>query len=57
MLLNVIFNIIGRKTAGEGPVFAEGPAITAISDEDEMRLDPDGPMARRQQRAQQRKQR
>ena len=46
VLLNIVFNIIGRSTATEGPVFAEGPAISAISDEDEMRLDPNGPMAR-----------
>lgn len=46
VLLNLIFNIIGRKGTGEGPIFSEAPPISAISDEDEMRLDPDGPMAR-----------
>ena len=47
VLLNILFNIIGRKTETEAPIFAEGPAIAAISEEDEARLDPDSPMARR----------
>jgi hypothetical protein len=41
-----VFNIIGRDAGDEGPIFSEGPAPATISDEDEARLDPDGPMAR-----------
>lgn len=52
VLLNVVFNILGRKPEpSEGPVFAEGPAPAAISREDEARLDPSGPTARGQQQA------
>jgi len=40
VLLNIVFNIIGRKESAEAPIFAEGPAIAAISDEEEARLDP-----------------
>jgi xanthine permease len=39
VLLNIVFNIIGRKEPAEAPIFAEGPAIAAISDEEEARLD------------------
>lgn len=39
VLLNIVFNIRGRGTPGEGPIFAEGPAPAYISDEDEDRLD------------------
>ena len=39
VLLNVIFNIIGRPPEDEGPIFAEGPALGAISDADEERLE------------------
>ena len=46
VLLNIVFNIIGRSGDGEGPIFAEGPAPAAISDTDEARLDPQGPTAR-----------
>lgn len=38
VLLNIIFNIIGRTDDAEGPIFSEGNAPTAISDEDEDRL-------------------
>ncbi|MGC1207232.1 MAG: nucleobase:cation symporter-2 family protein [Ornithinimicrobium sp.] len=38
VLLNIIFNIIGRTDDAEGPIFSEGNAPTAISDEDEERL-------------------
>ena len=47
VLLNIVFNILGRKDReAEGPIFAEGPAPSAISDADEARLDPTGPTAR-----------
>lgn len=46
VLLNIVFNINGRHNEDEGPIFSEGPAPAAISDADEARLDPDGPMAR-----------
>ena len=46
VLLNIVFNIIGRKAGDEGPLFAEGPAPAAISDADEARMDPQGPVAR-----------
>ena len=46
VLLNIVFNIIGRKEEAEGPIFAEAPAPAAISEEDEARLDPEGPAAR-----------
>ncbi len=46
VLLNILFNIIGRKEEAEGPIFAEAPAPAAISEEDEARLDPEGPVAR-----------
>jgi xanthine/uracil permease len=42
VLLNIVFNIVGRKEPAEAPIFAEGPAIAAISDEEEARLDPSG---------------
>lgn len=38
VLLNIIFNIVGRTDDAEGPIFSEGNAPTAISDEDEDRL-------------------
>jgi len=38
VLLNIVFNIIGRTDGAEGPIFSEGNAPTAISDEDEERL-------------------
>jgi len=44
-LLNIVFNIIGRQEEAEGPIFAEAPAPAAISEEDEARLDPEGPAA------------
>lgn len=46
VLLNIVFNILGRKDDVEGPIFAEGPAPAAISEVDEARLDPEGPAAR-----------
>jgi xanthine/uracil permease len=41
VLLNVVFNILGRDSSDEGPVFSEAPAPAAISDADEARLDSD----------------
>ena len=38
VLLNIVFNIVGRPKDDEAPIFAEGPAIAAISDSDELRL-------------------
>ncbi len=46
VLLNIVFNIVGRSESDEAPIFAEGPAPAAISEEDEARLDPHGPAAR-----------
>jgi xanthine permease len=46
VLLNVVFNILGRSAGDEGPIFAEAPAPATISDEDEAMLDPHGPLAR-----------
>ena len=46
VLLNIVFNIVGRPESDEGPIFAEGPAPAAISEQDEARLDPHGPAAR-----------
>jgi uric acid transporter len=55
VLLNIVFNILGRPADAEAPIFAEGPAPAAISDADEARLDPEGPTARgEQQRGQSR---
>ena len=51
VVLNVVFNILGRKGDVEGPIFAEGPAPAAISNADEARLDPDGPTARGERQA------
>jgi xanthine permease len=39
VLLNIVFNILGRKKDAEGPIFAEGPAPSAISEEDEERIE------------------
>ena len=49
VLLNIVFNIVGRSADAEAPLFAEGPAPAAISDADEARLDPEGPTARGEQ--------
>ncbi len=38
VLLNILFNIVGRKEGTEGPIFSEAPPIASISDEDEERL-------------------
>src|SRR3954471_20242021 len=46
VFLNILFNVVGRRAATEGPIFAEGPAPAAISERDEARLDPEGPAAR-----------
>ena len=46
VLLNILFNMSGRDEDDEGPIFSEAPAPATISDADEARLDPDGPMAR-----------
>lgn len=46
VLLNAVFNIVGRSTDAEGPLFAEAPAPGTISQEDETRLDPDGLLSR-----------
>nr|MBA3528946.1 purine permease [Propionibacteriaceae bacterium] len=35
VLLNIVFNIIGRKHEAEASIFAEGPAMSTISHEDE----------------------
>ena len=48
VLLNLVFNIVGRSGETEAPMFAEGPAPAAISEADEARLDPHGPAARGQ---------
>lgn len=40
VLLNIVFNILGRKDNAEGPIFSEGPAPAYISDADEARLQP-----------------
>jgi len=45
VLLNIVFNIVGRQEEAEGPIFAEAPAPAAISEADEARLDPAGPAA------------
>ena len=42
VLLNIVFNIIGRSGADEAPIFAEGPAVAAISQADEDRLSGSG---------------
>ena len=39
VLLNIVFNIVGRSPDAEAPIFAEGPAPAAISDADEDRLE------------------
>lgn len=39
VLLNIVFNILGRSTT-EGPIFSESPPPGVISDEDELRLNP-----------------
>jgi hypothetical protein len=49
VLLNIVFNIVGRPAEAEGPIFAEAPAPAVISDADEARLDPEGPAARGEQ--------
>jgi xanthine permease len=46
VLLNIVFNIVGRSESDEAPIFAEGPAPAAITEADEARLDPQGPAAR-----------
>lgn len=38
VLLNIVFNIIGRPSDDEGPIFAEAPEQSYISDENEERL-------------------
>lgn len=50
VLLSIVFNIIGRKTEAEAPIFAEGPAVAAISQEDEQRLEGEEPVDRGQAR-------
>ena len=45
VLLNIVFNIIGRKEEAEGPIFAEAPAPAAISEEDEARIEGHEPPA------------
>ncbi len=42
VLLNYIFNIVGRKGDVEAPIFAEAPAPMSISNEDEERLTTEG---------------
>jgi xanthine permease len=46
VLLNIVFNVLGRSKASEGPIFAEGPPPGAISQLDMTRLDPAGPLSR-----------
>ncbi len=38
VLLNFIFNIVGRTDDSEGPIFSEAPPLSTISDEDEDRM-------------------
>lgn len=38
VLLNIVFNIIGRSPDDEGPIFAEAPGPAMITDDDEARL-------------------
>jgi xanthine/uracil permease len=38
VLLNIVFNIVGRSPGDEAPIFAEAPPTGAISDADEARL-------------------
>ena len=45
VLLNIVFNIVGRKAEAEGPIFAEAPAQTTISHEDEARIEGHEPPA------------
>jgi len=45
VLLNIVFNIVGRSAEDEAPIFAEAPAPATISHADEARLDPSGPAA------------
>jgi len=45
VLLNIVFNIVGRSADDEAPIFAEAPAPASISHADEARLDPSGPTA------------
>ena len=45
VLLNIVFNIVGRSAEDEAPIFAEAPAPASISHADEARLDPKGPTA------------
>lgn len=45
VLLNIVFNIVGRSADDEGPICAEAPAPATISNADEARLDPSGPAA------------
>jgi uric acid transporter len=42
VLLNIVFNIVGRSGEAEGPIFAEAPAPASISDDDEARLISEG---------------
>lgn len=50
VLLNIVFNIIGRKEEAEAPIFAEAPAIATISQEDVERLEGEAPVDRGQAR-------
>ncbi len=38
VLLNIVFNIIGRTDEAEGPIFSEAPSPSTISDADEDRI-------------------
>ncbi len=38
VLLNIVFNIVGRSGDVEGPIFSEAPPVATISDADEERL-------------------
>lgn len=38
VLLNIVFNIVGRTDDAEGPIFAEAPPQMTISNADEERL-------------------
>jgi len=45
VLLNIVFNIIGRSEDTEAPIFAEAPAMSTISHEDEARLEGQEPQS------------
>lgn len=38
VILNIVFNILGRPAGEEGPIFSEAPEAASFSDEDESRI-------------------